>query len=200
MFDKNDPEIKALHRKRDSLRTKIKEWCDRGKNAIELVKEYHKLTELLQSKGCNVSAQAEYLQLDFWKNKNIESKPIKINKQPKQDESIKSNILEPVAPKEARNNIYILNLAWTEVPGSEIDFNTTINKISNYLHVLGLKEIDTDYNEVSGRTEKIAKYEFEGNDQSFQIIKQSANYILDEFASTQYESFNIAIFGKKRPF
>ena len=42
------------------------------------------------------------------------------------------------------------------------------------------------------------KYEFEGDERSFKILKYSAQFLLDTISNTDYEKFNIAIFGKKQ--
>ena len=181
-------EIKKLKRKRDSLRTKIGEWRDRGKNAYEFTLEYKELTESLQKLGCNVESRAEWLQPEFWQ------KDIKIKKKKQKTEHPKKP--DPPTPK---NNIYILSLAWMESSlKNQQNFNGTINKVTEYLDTLGLKKVEEDFNEISNTIEKIVKYEFEGNDQSFQIVKLGTTYLLDMIAKNEYEKINIAIYGKKR--
>jgi hypothetical protein len=40
--------------------------------------------------------------------------------------------------------------------------------------------------------------EFDGDDGSFKILKYSAQFLLDIISHTDYEKFNIAIYGKKK--
>ena len=90
-------------------------------------------------------------------------------------------------------------MAWTESSlKNQQNFNGTINKVTEYLDTLGLKKVEEDFNEISNTIEKIVKYEFEGNDQSFQIVKLGTTYLLDMIAKNEYEKINIAIYGKKR--
>ena len=54
-------------------------------------------------------------------------------------------------------------------------------------------------NEIAERepSENIIKYEFDGDDGAFKILKHSAQFLLDTISNTDYEKFNIAIYGKK---
>ena len=149
----NQEEIKKLKRKRDSLRTKIGEWRDRGKNAYDFSVEYQKLTECLRKLGCKVEARAEWLQPEFWdKNHNKPKKKI----QKKSQSQPKPTKTEQTQEK----NIYILSLAWIEGPNinNDNDFTYTLEKVSKYLQTLGLKKVEEDFNEISDKIERIIKY------------------------------------------
>jgi hypothetical protein len=93
-------------------------------------------------------------------------------------------------------NKHIISLAWTESPSQDI--SNTIDKIKEYFDDLGIEAVEQDdYNSGAGIEHKI-KYEFEGDERSFKILKYSAQFLLDTISNTDYEKFNIAIFGKKQ--
>ena len=46
--------------------------------------------------------------------------------------------------------------------------------------------------------EYVSKYEWVGDEESFKILKYSAQFILDTVSKNDYEKFNIAVYGKKK--
>ena len=67
-----------------------------------------------------------------------------------------------------------------------------------YFDDMDIRPTDSDIYKSIGGTENVIKYEFNGNDKSFKILKYSAQFLLDTISNTDYEKFNIAIFGKKK--
>ena len=49
-------------------------------------------------------------------------------------------------------------------------------------------------------TEHILKYEFKGSEEAFRLLKICTQFVLDSFAETDFDKFNIAIYGKKKNF
>ena len=62
-------DIERLKKDRMNLQLRIKKWYDKGKDATELVYNYHELLNKLRSHGIKAEAKAEYLQKHFWDNK-----------------------------------------------------------------------------------------------------------------------------------
>ena len=48
------------------------------------------------------------------------------------------------------------------------------------------------------KTEYVLKYEFEGSDESFRMLKICTQFVLDTFAQSDFDRFNIAVYGKKK--
>ena len=61
-----------------------------------------------------------------------------------------------------------------------------------------LKNIDNEQFDKGNVTEYVSKYEWIGDDESFKILKYSSQFILDTVSKSDYEKFNIAIYGKKK--
>lgn len=87
---------------------------------------------------------------------------------------------------------YVISLAWSE--DKEININETIDKIREYFNDLNISELSLSHN----NKEHVIKYEFKGSDKSFRIVKRSAQFLLDSISKTDYEKFNIAVYGKKK--
>lgn len=180
-------EIKNIKNVRYKLRKKITKYIDKNiktNEVKEMVLEYHNLTKQLEDAGCKVSIKLDYLKLDYWDNiSNI----IPIHR----TQHIIPNIINDVTEPQK----YIISLAWTETPNQSI--SDTINKIKEYFDDMDIKAIDYDTYKNGNNIENIIKYEFDGDDGSFKILKYSAQFLLDIISNTDYEKFNIAIYGKK---
>ena len=113
-----------------------------------------------------------------------------VKKKPKKKEEPKET------PKENTTHSYIITLAWSETD-SEGPSKNAIDNIKKYFESMDVKEVDTDFSDMAGRREYMVKYEYIGEDSSFKVIKDSAQFMLDELSATDYDKFNIAIFGKK---
>lgn len=180
------------------------------KNAnIKRVIELCDLTKQLRSVGRRVSDDAEWLKYEYWNitedvvndvkkhpekytsdNKRIINKPIP---QPKTTitSSITKNIQQP--PKKSK---YIISLAWTE--DNTHNLKNTIDIIKEYFDDLELKDIGTEQFNKGNVVEYVSKYEWVGDEESFKILKYSAQFILDTVSKNDYEKFNIAVYGKKK--
>ena len=71
-------------------------------------------------------------------------------------------------------------------------------KFFPFFYDLDLKNIDTEQFDKGNVTEYVSKYEWVGDDESFKILKYSSQFILDTVSKSDYEKFNIAIYGKKK--
>lgn len=181
-------EIKSIKKVRYKLRENITKNINKGIKTDEvkqMVLDYHDLTKQLADAGCNVSIKLDYLQLDYWSNISNTTQVLPIQHIPP---DIINDIIEPQK--------YTISLAWTETPDQSI--SDTINKIKEYFDDMDIKEIDHDTYKNGNNIENIIKYEFDGDDDSFKILKYSAQFLLDTISHTDYEKFNIAIYGKKK--
>ena len=180
-------DINKLKKRRLRLRDKIKTYDTKGKDAIQLVYEYHDLIEELKKHGINHEIKATYLQKSYWDNKYkiAGDKKIQLPEQPKQ---------EPIKPSQ---DSFILCLAWSELNSNE-PAPTQIKKVMDYFNELCLPLLDEDVNHIDNRTEHVMRYEFKGSEESFRLLKLCTQFVLDAFAQTDFERFNIAIYGKKK--
>jgi hypothetical protein len=48
--------------------------------------------------------------------------------------------------------------------------------------------------------EHVKRYEFNGTEDSFRMLKMCTQFVLDAFAKTDFEKFNIAIYGKRKKY
>ena len=78
------------------------------------------------------------------------------------------------------------------------DVTSTINKIKEYFNDMDIQPVNDEvFDNGNKGIEHTINYEFEGDNQSFKILKYSAQFILDTISNTDYETFNIAIFSKR---
>ena len=73
-------------------------------------------------------------------------------------------------------------------------------KVKDYFKELGLPVIDESVGEIEDRVEHVLRYEFKGSEESFRMLKMCTQFVLDTFAKTDFEKFNIAIYGKRKKF
>lgn len=171
--------IDKLQQDRLNLRARIKEWYDKGKDIKELVLKYHEIVRELRELGVNVEVRADYLRLDNSPSKST-STPA-----PKSTQSTAT-----------QNFSYILCLAWSEE--SKSTKPDQIVKVQKYFDELGLQVLDEEIGKINNRTEHVLKYEFKGSEESFRLLKLCTQFVLDSFAKSEFEKFNVAIFGKKK--
>lgn len=180
-------DIVTLKRKRANLHLRIKKWANKGKNAKELVIEYHQILNQLKELGVKVENRTNYLQLEYWDNftsgHKTEKKRTSITPRSKED---------PVSSKHS----YTLCLAWVE---QSDETPIQVQKVKDYFEELCLKNIGADTRKVdNSKTEYVLKYEFEGSDESFRMLKICTQFVLDTFAQSDFDRFNIAVYGKKK--
>lgn len=169
-------EITKLRSQKDHIQMMVYNCIRLKQDATRLIIEYHKIVDKLVKEGCKVYIRAPYLKLEYWG----------LTQQDILNSYSNSKIIEK--PKETHH--YILNLAWTGNTQKNI-----IDNIRKYFDSMDVNELSFDQNEIGTEMEYIIKYEFEGTDESFQILKKSACVILDILST---KDFNIAIYGKKR--
>ena len=76
-----------------------------------------------------------------------------------------------------------------------------LQKVKDYFYELCLPVLDSEDRKVTDTlTEHILKYEFKGTEESFRLLKICTQFVLDAFAQTDFDKFNIAIYGKKKIF
>ena len=183
-------EIDKLLKKRDQCRTSINRL--QGKThlydkARQYAEEYQRITRILNENGRKLDNN----------NPRFHPETYMVTGSPKDDIIADNCIKEDPKPKNIPSlNKHTISLAWTESPSQDI--SNTIDKIKEYFDDLGIEAVEQDdYYSGAGIEHKI-KYEFEGDERSFKILKYSAQFLLDTISNTDYEKFNIAIFGKKQ--
>lgn len=179
-------DIELLHRKRDMLKIKIRNYIGKNKDAYKLVQEYTDLTTQLQSLGKNVKIVAECLTLQNWEpgGKYYHLRSQQVKKTTSKKESSVVNDKE----------VYTLCLAWTSKDDGEPE---QVKKVKDYFNELGLPMIDKNENILNNTRETILKYEFSGSEDSFRLLKSCTQFVLDTFAQSDFDKFNIAVWGKK---
>ena len=183
-------DIVTLKRKRANLHLRIKKWANKGKNAKELVVEYHQILNQLKELGVKVENRTDYLQLEYWDK--FVSKPKTEKKRTSVTPRSTARKENPVSSKHS----YALCLAWVEQSN---ETPVQVQKVKDYFEELCLKNIGADTRKVDDlKTEYVLKYEFEGSDESFRMLKICTQFVLDTFAQSDFYRFNIAVYGKKK--
>lgn len=179
-------DIASLKKRRESLKIKIRSWMKKNKDVKPLVIEYNEIVNKLKELGINAEVKADYLQLSYWDSSEAKD----LNRQSTE----KNNIIK-IQPKQ---DSFILCLAWS----TDLQNNTPVqvSKVLNYFNELGLTNIDEEVGEIENRIEHIIKYEFKGTEEAFRMLKTCTQFVLDSFAQTDFDKFNIAIYGKKKKF
>lgn len=188
-------DIEELKKKRHYLRTKIYKYYKAGKNAKILVKEYNDILNELTKYGFSVESTADYLQNEFWENTNPPIKKVQLPGSAWGLQQVK--LKEPESIKPIQDS-FILCLAWSASLANETP--EQITKVKDYFSELKLPIIDESVGEIDSRMEHILRYEFKGTEESFKMLKMCTQFVLDSFAKTDFEKFNIAIYGKKKNF
>lgn len=189
-----EDKIKELKRKRDNLNIRIRDYVVKGKNAYPLVVDFNDITKELNKLGCKVFIGSDVLKLENWKDGEYVKNP---NPTPQTKSSNSSNSSNS-SPQPSTTHHWILNLAWTEKKeDSEL---IQIQKVKEFFKELCLTKIACEKRQVNSTTiEYILKYEYCGTEDAFRLLKSCTQFMLDSFAETDYDKFNIAIYGKKKP-
>ena len=184
-------DVAKLKRKRANLRTKIRELYNNGENVKDLVYKYHDLLGELNKLGIKTEIKNDYLYKEYWEDhpstSNIQTKSIK--PQP---------LIEKTEPIKPSQDSFILCLAWSA--SLQNDTPEQVKKVMEYFKELGLPIIDESVGEIESRMEHVMRYEFNGTEESFRMLKMCTQFVLDAFAKTDFEKFNIAIYGKRKKY
>ena len=179
---KNKEEIVKLRRKKDSIQMMVYQYVKMNQNASHLLPEYYNIVKQINELGGNVIIRSDYMRPEYW-GTTLE----KISKSSNQ--YMQNNSQEPIIEVNNSNNTYIIKLVWNNV----IEEN-----ITNHLRVLlnkFCKYIDTEINEFPECVENILKYEYEGNDSDFKLLKSYLNTTIDILNDNG--KYSIELFGKK---
>jgi hypothetical protein len=201
-----DKTIEDLKKYRSSLSLRIRKRVVQNKNAYDLVVEYTDITNKLLALGCKVSVETDHLKIENWTEDGYKLTPTRMKLTPKEvQKSQKKRTKSTPTKKEKTNTItpkqdsFILCLAWTEVDGAPEPVQ--LQKVKDYFYELCLPILDTETRKVTDTlTEHVLKYEFKGTEDAFRLLKVCTQFVLDAFAQTDFDRFNIAIFGKKKAF
>ena len=169
---------------------------------IKRIIELYDLTKKLRSVGKRVSDDADWLKYEYWGItedvvNDVKKHPEKYISSSSTKKPVNKQITQPkisIAPP--KKNKYIISLAWTE--DNTHNLKNTIDVIKEYFDDLDLKNVGTEQFDKGNVTEYVSKYEWVGDDESFKILKYSSQFILDTVSKSDYEKFNIAIYGKKK--
>lgn len=175
--------IQELKRKHYNVKEVLKERVKNGKPVQDKVDEYLEIVKELKKQGVEVNDSSPRL-LEALKQCGVGNSGRVIEKEPEP-------IVQP--PEES---IYRITLAWTQRRGIESDNTVTI--LENYLIENGARMVDDTFADFDEYVEYMKSYEWEGGEKEFNILRKSANYILEVFAENKYEKFNISIFGNKK--
>lgn len=180
--------IQDLKKKHFRIKENIKNHIRRKTDYSELLKQYIEICNQLKKEGVEINDTSSYIK-----------QAIEENNHDLPRKSTFQLTLPPPVPDQPQTNesLYKITVAWTERPGHEPD--TTLKIIDDYLKENGAKVFDNTEADFDGYKEIMRSYEWMGGEGEFKILRRSANYILDVFATNQYEKFNISIFGSKKP-
>ena len=131
--------IEEIKKKRFNLKLKILQWNKSGKNAKDLVIEYHNLTQILLDKGVNATIQADYLKLEYWDDNP--SKSVKKVVEKTQESSSHPN---PVSEPIDDTGYYVLNITWSNTSNCAQNIPTPIQCIIKGLEELGIQQIGSE--------------------------------------------------------
>lgn len=190
MENKEDNVVKKLRSRRFYLRDKIRSLKNKNQNARDYVVEYLDILEQLKSFGIKAENHTDYLQLEYWDKQQVP------NSQPPVQKVIKEQPSNQKLIKNSPEEKYTLCLAWTEASGAELPVQ--ISYVKEYFDDLCLKCISDDINEIrKGYVDHILKYEYKGTEDAFRMLKLCVQFVLDTFAKSDFDKFNIAIYGRK---
>lgn len=179
-------DITVLKRKRESLKMRIKYYMKKNQSPRELVVEYQQVISDLRKHGLNVENRVDYLEVEYW-DKPKSTRPSNIG--------LTTETIDNIKPLQ---DSFILCLAWTASMQNETP--EQVKKVMDYFKELELPLIDEEVGEINQRMEHVMRYEFKGTDDAFRLLKICVQFVLDSFAQTDFDKFNIAVYGKKKKY
>jgi hypothetical protein len=182
-------DIKELRHKLTKLRDRVRFGNLRGADTYKYVLEYHEIMDDIKKLGGRTQTACDYL--DPKSYVQIDGKWV-----------YKGNKKTKVVPQKTTNNIidkqlvpqhktYTLSILWISSDETKPDI---IDRIGDYFNSVGVKYIKENTTQNGNQYEHILKYSFNGDDQSFKLLKRCTQFLLDELSTTK--EFNIEIFGK----
>lgn len=202
-----EQEILALKHRRGQLKTIIRNYIERKRYVYDKVLEFIELTKKLNSYGCKLSCDNEYVKLENWekggkfyhcleypKTNSEETSRVrttKVGSTPK----VGSPKVGPT-PNDEQPKTYILCLAWTDNKGD--GESKQVKEIKSLINTLYMKLVDTEEVTNGDRVDHILKYEFVGTHDAFSLLKQVLQWVADSFAVNEMDKFNVAVYGKKK--
>lgn len=182
-------DIKELRHKLTKLRDRVRFGNLRGVDTYKYVLEYHEIMDDIKKHGGRTQTTCDYL--DPKSYVQIDGKWV-----------YNGNKKTKVVPQKTTNNIidkqpapqhktYTLSILWISSNETKPDI---IDRIGDYFNSVGVKYIKENTTQNGNQCEHILKYSFNGDDQSFKLLKRCTQFLLDELSTTK--EFNIEIFGK----
>lgn len=203
-----EQEILALKHRRGQLKTIIRNYIERKRYAYDKVLEFIELTKKLNSYGCKLSCDNEYVKLENWekggkfyhcleypKTNSAETSRVRTISKVGPTPKVGSPKVGPT-PNDEQPKTYILCLAWTDNKGD--GESKQVKEIKSLINTLYMKLVDTEEVANGDRVDHILKYEFVGTHDAFSLLKQVLQWVADSFAVNEMDKFNVAVYGKKK--
>ena len=206
-----EQEILALKKRRGQLSTIIRNYIERKRYAYDKVLEFIELTKKLNSCGCKLSCDNEYVKLENWekggkfyhclgypKTNSAETSRVGTTKAgtTKAGTTKAGTTKAGTTPNDDQPKTYILCLAWTNNKGD--GESKQVKEIKSLINTLYMKLVDTEEVTNGDRVDHILKYEFVGTHDAFSLLKQVLQWVADSFAVNEMDKFNVAVYGKKK--
>lgn len=168
-------EVKAVMQLKDSP--------EKFEKLISITTKYEKyLIKLNKTPGVDLKPGLTMLTPETWKTKYKEYK-----KKTKSKEIKTKPVVE--------NGYYNIMLCWTVKPDYCL-CESIIEKLRKYFESVKLDAIDLAKTEFPNRTEFCETYKLRGSKEKYDLILNSADYLLHILADSTYDKCNIGIFGK----
>lgn len=191
-----EQEILALKKRRGQLSTIIRNYIERKRYAYDKVLEFIELTKKLNSYGCKLSCDNEYVKLENWEKGGKFYHCLEYPKTNSVGTTKARTTKVGTTPNVEQPKTYILCLAWTDNKGD--GESKQVKEIKSLINTLYMKLIDTEEVTNGDRVDHILKYEFVGTHDAFSLLKQVLQWVADSFAVNEMDKFNVAVYGKKK--
>lgn len=161
----------------------LKDSPEKFEKLISITTKYEKyLIKLNKTSGVDLKPGLAMLTSENWKTKYKDYK--KKNK-------AKETKTKPVV----ESGYYNIMLCWTVKPDYCL-CESIIEKLRKYFESVKLDAIDLTKTEFPNRTEFCETYKLRGSKEKYNLILNSADYLLHILADSTYDKCNIGIFGK----
>lgn len=191
-----EQEILALKHRRGQLKTIIRNYIERKRYVYDKVLEFIELTKKLNSYGCKLSCDNEYVKLENWEKGGKFYHCLEYPKTNSAETSRVGTTKVGTTPNDDQPKTYILCLAWTNNKGD--GESKQVKEIKSLINTLYMKLVDTEEVTNGDRVDHILKYEFVGTHDAFSLLKQVLQWVADSFAVNEMDKFNVAVYGKKK--